>query len=167
MTEIFANTLPLIAWIILAIGVILGTIGTVIPGLPGAFFIVISILVHKYLLPDIFSWALVSVIIVLALLTAVVDFFMTYLGAKLGGATRFGIYGATIGGFIGLFGGLPGLVIGPFLGAIAGDLYGKRRELSQLIRSGIGASLSLVFALVARLVLLLIMLVVIIFGIVF
>lgn len=162
-----SNLLPLLAWLALGLGVVLGAIGTIVPGLPGAMFIVIGVLVHKWILPEVFSWGLVSAIVVLAFLTWLADFACTVLGAKLGGATKYGLYGAVIGSFLGLFAGLPGLVVGPFLGAIIGDLYGKRTELAQLLRSGIGASLSLVLALAARLVLLIVMLIMIAFGVIF
>lgn len=158
---------PLLAWIILGLGIFLGTIGTIIPGLPGAMFIVIALVSHKYLLPDVFSWGLIAFITILGVLTWLADLAMTVLGAKLGGATKYGVYGASIGGLLGLFGGALGIIIGPFIGAVVGDIFAKRRELAKLLKSGIGASLSVIFALLARLLLLLVMVISIVCGIIF
>lgn len=161
------NWTEVAAWLILVLGYMLALAGTVIPGLPGALFIVIAVLVHKFLLPDVYSWWAISVLIGLAIASWIVDFLAGIWGARLGGATRSGLWGAAIGGLLGIPFGFIGLILGPFFGAIAGDLYERRRDLIQLLRSGGGAALGFILSLVARFVLLFIMGLVLIFGAIF
>ena len=143
-----------IAWGALVAGFILASLGTILPGLPGSLFIVIGIVTHEFLLPDTFSWWTISLVIGLSFASWLVDLFSGVLGAKIGGATKYGLIGASIGGFFGIFFGLPGLIIGPFVGAVVGDVYAKRTELLQLVKAGGGASLGFVFSLIARFVIL-------------
>lgn len=149
------------AWTALCVGFLLAAIGSIIPGLPGALFVVIGAAIHKWLLPGLLStWGL-GLLAGLALLAWLSDLLATTLGARWGGASRWGMLGAACGGFVGLFFGPPGLLLGPFVGAIAGDLYAHRTELKKLLRSGAGAALGVLLALLMRLVILAIMLVVV------
>jgi uncharacterized protein YqgC (DUF456 family) len=149
------------AWTALCVGFLLAAIGSVVPGLPGALFVVLGALVHKWLLPGLLSHWGIGLLVALALLAWLTDFLATTLGAKLGGATRWGMIGAACGGFIGIFFGPPGLLLGPFLGAIGGDLYAKRTELKGLLKAGAGATLGVVLAMVLRLAILCLMLLVV------
>jgi len=142
-------------WAILILGFLLAGMGTVIPGLPGSIFVVIAVVAHKYLRPDVFSWWTVGFVAVLAILSSIVDIMGGIWGAKLGGATRSGLIGAAIGGLIGFTFGIPGLILGPFLGAICGDIYAKRRNYMELLRSGAGAATGFLISLIARFALLL------------
>ncbi len=142
-------------WLILIVGFGLAGLGTIVPGLPGSVFVVLAVIAHKYLRPEVFSWWTVGIVIVLAVISWVVDFLGGIWGAKLGGATKSGLIGAAIGGAIGIVFGLPGLILGPFLGAICGDIYAKRTDYIQLFKSGMGAATGFVIALIARFALLL------------
>lgn len=144
----------LIAWLFLAAGLLLGALGTVLPGLPGAVFTVVGVVVHKWLLPGILSWWTVGLVGVLAALSWIVDLMGGFLGARWGGATRRGLIGAAIGGLVGLVFGLPGLILGPFLGAVIGDLSAHRRDVVALAKSGGGAAFGFVLSLFLRLILL-------------
>lgn len=154
-------------WILLVVGLILAAIGTIVPGLPGAIFLVVAAVMHKLLLPAVLSWWTVLILSLLAVLSALVDFLGSYYGAKLGGATRYGLIGAALGGLLGFPFGLPGLVLGPFIGTVAGDLLAKRREITKLVRSGTGAALGFVLSLAARFLLLIAMAVVLLVAVVF
>ena len=152
-----------IAWIVLIAGMLLGTLGTIVPGLPGAVFLALGVVVFKFLIPAMFGWWVVWTVIALTLISWAIDAFSGVLGARLGGATKYGMMGAAIGGLAGIIFGLPGLLLGPFVGSIVGDLYGKRTEVVSLLRSGTGATLGFVVSFVARIVLLIVM-VAIVFG---
>jgi len=161
------NYLPWIAWIILIVGVVVGALGTVIPAVPGAALVFVSVLIHKVLLPETFSWATLVVLGVLTGLSWAVDFFGgAVIGSKLGNATPQGLIGATVGGLFGIPFGLPGLILGPFIGAVAGDLYANRRKISELVRSGVGATFGFFASLILRVVLLATMVTVIVFAII-
>jgi uncharacterized protein len=155
------------AWILLIATVIVGTLGTVLPGMPGALLIFFGVLAHKLILPEVFSWWSVGVVFALAAASWLVDLLAGVAGAKWGGASKAGMFGAAIGGALGVFFGPPGWILGPFFGAIIGDLYARRRNLQLLFKSGFGAAMGFVLALVARLVFLLAQILVIFFALVF
>lgn len=156
-----------LAWALLIVGFVLGSLGTILPLLPGATFIFLGVLLHKLILPTTFSWWIVGVIGILALISLAVDVLGGLLGAKLGGATKMGVIGGGLGGLVGLFFGLPGLLLGPFCGAMIGDLIAKRRELALLLKSGFGTTTGLVISLAARFLLLIVMMLVICFAAIF
>lgn len=155
------------AWSVLILGYFVAIIGTLVPGLPGAFMIVLAAAVHEYLRPDTYSWITHASLILLAILSWILDFVAGIFGAKLGGATKYGLYGAMIGGVVGIPFGFLGLILGPFVGAIAGDLYGHRRDLLELMKSGGGAALGFILSLVGRFMILLVMGLILIFGALF
>lgn len=145
---------PLIAWTLLAFGFLLALLGTFLPGLPGALFVVLALLVHKWLLPEVYPWWSVLLIIGLALLSWLADVLATTLGAKWGGASKWGMLGALLGGLLCLPFGLPGLLLGPFIGAVVGDFIAHKKEWQALLKAGTGAALGVFLALVLRLCLL-------------
>ncbi len=150
--------LEITAWTILACCVIASAVGTIVPGLPGALFIVVGVIIHKLLLPEVFSGWTVALEISLAIIAWGVDFLATVLGAKLGGASRHGLLGAAIGGIVGMFFMPIGLIAGPFFGAIVGEIIAKRKEWSRILRSGMGAGLGFFISLILRIILLVVML---------
>lgn len=158
--------LPWIAWIVLIIGVVIGALGTIIPAVPGAALVFVATLVHKYLLPETFSWWTIAWLGLLTGFSWAVDFFGSTVGAKLGNATPQGLVGAALGGLFGIPFGIPGLIFGPFIGAVAGDLYAKRRKISELVRSGAGATFGFFASLILRVVLLLAMVVTILVSVI-
>lgn len=149
------------AWLILIICFFIGSLGTILPGLPGATIIFIGVIAHKFLRPETFSWMTVGIVGALALISWIADFLAGVWGAQLGGATKKGLIGAAIGGFLGIFWGIPGLILGPFCGAVIGDIIAKRDEFYALMKSGIGASLGFFISLALRFIILLIIAIVI------
>jgi uncharacterized protein YqgC (DUF456 family) len=156
-----------LAWVILVATMVVGALGTVLPGLPGAMLIFFGVLIHKMILPESFAWWTVSIVFGLAACSWLIDLLAGVAGAKWGGASKAGMIGAAIGGAVGVFLGPPGWILGPFFGAILGDLYSKRRDLGELFKSGLGAAFGFVLALVSRLVFLLAQVLVIFFALVF
>lgn len=150
-------SIPLLAWGLLAAGFLLALLGTFLPGLPGALFVVLALLAHKWLLPEIYPWWSVFLVIGLALLSWLSDVLATTLGAKWGGASKWGMLGALVGGLLCLPFGLPGLILGPFIGAVVGDLVAHKKEWQALFKAGTGAAFGVLLALFLRLGLLLAM----------
>ncbi len=115
-----AETLQIL-YIISAILVLIGMLGTVLPVLPG-----IPIAFAGMWLA---AWAggyqeiSIFVVILLGALTfmsILVDILASALGAKRAGASKMAIVGAGIGSLIGaVFFSLPGLIFGPFVGVLA------------------------------------------------
>ena len=157
--------LEIFAWLFLVATFVLAGLGTILPGLPGAVFVVVGVIVHKLIMPDVFSWLTVGVLGTLAVVSWAVDFFAGLAGAKLGGATKAGLIGASLGSLSFFIIGFPGLIVGPFFGAILGDLYAKRRDFAELFKSGIGAAMGFFISVFVRFVILIIMGFVVLFSI--
>jgi uncharacterized protein YqgC (DUF456 family) len=141
----------LLLWI-LAVGlVVVGVIGTVVPGLPGAILVLAGLVLAAWI--DGFARVGVLTLAALAAFTAAayaLDFVATAVGARRFGTSWWGVLGALLGTLAGLFFGLVGLVLGPFLGAFLLELC-ARRDLRQAGRAGLGAWLGLVLGAAGRL----------------
>ncbi|MBJ6982955.1 DUF456 domain-containing protein [Luteimonas sp. MC1572] len=140
-------------YVLAAILVVAGVIGTILPALPGLPLVFAGMLLA--------AWAggfeqigvvTLAVLGVLTLLSLLIDFWATALGAKRVGASGKAIVGAIIGTFVGVFFGPVGLFAGPFLGALAGELL-HGRDVGQAARVGFGTWLGIVFAIVLKLAL--------------
>ncbi|MBE9181300.1 DUF456 family protein [Oculatella sp. LEGE 06141] len=137
--------MTLLYWLLVALMVV-GIVGAVVPGIPGASLIVTAIVVWGILYGFGSLGLPLTVAILVLLLSIGVDFLAAYWGAKQAGASRWGQIGAIIGLLLGFFGLLPalpiggpilGLLIGPLLGAIVGEfLY--RKDLQLAVKAGIG-----------------------------
>jgi len=127
-----------------ALLVVVGLIGLVVPGIPGALLILAGLIVGAWAegFAHVGLWTIVALTL-LAGLTYAVDFWATMFGAKKFGASKRAIIGALLGVIVGLFLGLPGVIFGPFIGAVIGELS-ARRDLQQATRAGIGATIGLV-----------------------
>jgi uncharacterized protein YqgC (DUF456 family) len=138
-------------WLI-AIGLILvGLIGTLVPGIPGLPLVVAggAIFAVGSGFDVIGPWQLGG-FVGLGLLGMALNFVGNLLGARAFGASIFGVLGALVGLFVGFFlAGPLGLLIGPLLGAILAELA-HGRELREAVRSGVGALLGYVFGTLAE-----------------
>ena len=147
----------LVLWI-LAVGLVLvGVVGIVVPGLPGAILVLAGLALAAWI--DGFARVGLGTLAVLAALTAltyVLDFVATAVGARRFGTSWWGVVGALLGTIAGLFFGLPGLLVGPFAGAFVAELI-ARRDVRQAGRAGVGAWLGLLLGTAARLGVVLVM----------
>ena len=133
--------------------IVIGVLGTVFPGLPGAVLILAGFVLLAWL--DGFVSLGVPTLVVLGVLTLLahaVDPIATALGAQRVGASRRAIVGAMLGGLVGLFFGLPGILLGPFAGAFIGELS-HRGAVGDATRVGLGTWLGLLVGLVVKLTL--------------
>jgi len=128
-------------WIALAL-LILSTVGTVMPFLPGLPVMALVVIGYGWLegFKEVDSW-LVIVTLALTVSGMLLDYFSGPYTAKKTGASRAGIWGAFLGGIGGIFIlGPVGLLLGPFLGAMAGELlFGK--NLSEASKTGLASLL--------------------------
>ena len=143
---------------IAAILVLVGLAGTILPALPGLPLVFAGLLLSAW--ADGFQnvdWGWMLPLGLLTLLSLVVDFWATAMGAKRVGASRSAVIGSVIGTFAGLFFGPIGLLAGPFAGALAGELIHRRRlhgdDLAHATRIGIGTWLGVVFGIALKLAL--------------
>jgi uncharacterized protein YqgC (DUF456 family) len=131
--EIFGQP---ILWISLS-GMLIGLLGSVLPGLPGVPLIFLSALLYAYYTSfEIVGGWIVAVLGVFAALAMVADFIGTSYGAKRFGASNWGMLGGALGGLAGaavgfLFlgiGSLFGLILGTIGGVFAGEHLRRQRH---------------------------------------
>ena len=118
---------------------VVGLLGSVLPGLPGVTLIFLSALVYAALTD--FRTVGATILVVLFLFAAialVADFVATSYGARRFGASNWGTAGGAIGGIAGALVGLLFLGIGTLFGLILGTIAGvflgeylKRRRQGQ------------------------------------
>lgn len=139
-------------WVIAIVLMAVGLLGTVLPVVPGAIIILAAAVLHQIMLGSEKSvgWWNIGVLVVLALLSYALEFAGGYFGAKRFGATKWGAFGAMIGGIVGLFFSFPGLIAGPIVGAIAGELVAGKRLVSAG-RAGWGTLLGNLAGMVGKL----------------
>jgi uncharacterized protein YqgC (DUF456 family) len=111
--------------IVSAILIILGTLGSVLPFLPGLPVALAGLLIFAAYSKFVPGWVLI-VFSILTLLTIIADVLAPAIAAKGRKASRSGVIGTLIGGFVGIFIFPPfGILIGPFLGAFIGEIMNE------------------------------------------
>ncbi len=131
--------------VIIAVALLMlaGLVGSIIPALPSTPLILVGALIWG-IFTD-FREITVWVLGVLAGLTAasqLLDYVAGIYGAKRMNASRWGLTGAFVGTVAGLFvGGLVGVIAGPFVGALLFELLFARKQLKEAVRVGFGALL--------------------------
>ncbi len=141
-------------WMLLAaVLVCIGIAGSVLPALPGVPLVFAGLALAAWA-GDFarVSGVTVAILGLLMVLSLIVDFAASALGARRVGATKLAVAGALIGTFAGIFLGLPGLVLGPFIGAVAGELVSHGR-MEQAARAGAATWVGLIFGTLAKLAL--------------
>jgi hypothetical protein len=138
-------------WILAALIIIGGIIGTVIPALPGVPMIFAGLILAAWIDGfELIGWGTLSVLAVLTAMAILIDYLSAAFGAKKLGASPRAFWGATVGAIIGMFFGLAGIILGPFIGAVAAELSGGHGA-RQAGRSGYGVWLGLVIGTAVKL----------------
>ncbi|KAF1718886.1 DUF456 domain-containing protein [Pseudoxanthomonas wuyuanensis] len=134
-----------------ALLIAVGIAGVILPVLPGLPLVFVGMLLAAWA-GDFqqVGWVSLTALGLLTLLSVVVDFLATAVGAQRVGASRKALLGAVIGTFAGLFFGPVGLFAGPFVGALLGELW-HGRELGQATRVGFGTWLGIALGVVLKL----------------
>ena len=146
-------SLDVLLWILAAVLVLIGLAGSVLPALPGVPLVFTGLFIAAWAGEFArVSWPTLLLLGLLTLLSFVIDFAATALGAKRVGATRLAIIGALLGTLAGVFLGLAGLIIGPFLGAVVGELL-SHGQVQQAARAGVATWMGLIFGTLAKLAL--------------
>lgn len=145
-------------YILAAVLILVGLLGTILPALPGLPLIFGGMLLAAWAngFEAISGWT-VAVLGVLTLFSFLIDFASTAFGAKRVGASRKAVIGAVIGMTAGLFFGPLGIFVGPFAGALVGELLHLRKldgaGLGQATKVGIGTWFGVLLGVVLKLTL--------------
>lgn len=149
------NALILTASIIL---MLIGLMGSFLPFIPGSPLILLGAFIyawHTHFL--VVTWGTLAILLFLAILSQILEYFSSLLGAKKFGASRWGLIGAFLGGIIGFFGGgILGLLIGPFVGAILLELF-RGRNLETSLKIGWGTLVGFLGGTIGKVIIALVM----------
>lgn len=121
-----------------ALLMILGVVGSVVPGLPGPPLGYVGLLLlqatEKVQFSTLFLviWALVVVAI------TVVDYFFPIWTTKRIGGSKYGIRGSFVGMIVGIVFTPVGIILGTLLGAIVGEMIGGS-DFNTAMKSGVAA----------------------------
>ena len=114
---------PLLALTIVLM--VVGLLGSLVPGLPGVTLIFLSALAYALLTDLRTVGAVILVVLFLfAALAFITDFVATSYGARRFGASNWGTVGGAVGGIVGAVAGLLFLGIGSLFGLIIGTIVG-------------------------------------------
>jgi uncharacterized protein YqgC (DUF456 family) len=143
-------------YILAAVLIVVGLLGTILPARPGLPLVFGGMLLAAW--NDGFERVQIWVLVILAVLTLLsflVDFMATAMGAKKVGASRMAVAGAMIGMVAGLFMGLIGVFIAPFIGAAIGEMLHQRKldraGVGQAAKVGLGTWFGIVLGIVLKL----------------
>ena len=125
-------------YLVAAVLILVGLLGTVLPVLPGLPVMFAGMLLAAWAggFQQIGVWTL-GVLGVMVAVSIAVDLLASIVGAKRVGASNKALFGAGLGGLVGIFFGIPGLLAGPFLGAAVGEMA-NGREWRDASRVGFG-----------------------------
>jgi uncharacterized protein YqgC (DUF456 family) len=155
-----------IGLVVAGVVMLIGLAGSVLPGIPGAPLMFVAAVVHKIIFREhSVSYVALGLLLFLALLSMIVDFLASTLGAKKMGASWRGITGAMIGAIVGLFFSLPGLILGPVIGAFLFEMLGGR-EWKESARAGAGAMIGFFIGALGKVICCSLMLVVFFFSVI-
>jgi uncharacterized protein len=130
--------------VVVALLMLIGLIGAVVPVLPGSPLIVAGALL--YAIATDFTPVGVGRLLILTALAvagALLAHVAGVVGVRRAGGSRWAVLGALVGVVVGIFTAPVGLLVAPVAGAIAGEVL-RTRELSGSVRAGLGALLGLV-----------------------
>lgn len=126
-----------LAWLVMFIGLA----GAILPGLPSTPIVLLGAIGHKMYFGDQgSSWWMLGFLTLLTVVSLVLDYVASVVGARKLGATKWGVIGAIVGAMVGLFFPPIGLFAGPFVGALALEVVAGR-GLRDSTKAGFGAVL--------------------------
>jgi uncharacterized protein len=143
--------------IVVAILMIAGLVGAVVPFLPGAPLIFAGALL--YALTTDFTpvgAGRLAILAVLGVLAWALEHLAGVVGARRAGGGRAAVVGAMVGMVVGVMVAPIGLLLGPIVGAVAGELLTGRAPGAS-VRTGVGAALGVLTGVVAHFTLALVM----------
>lgn len=132
--------MEIILFILAALFIVLGFIGSIIPAIPGPPLAYLSLIMLQlsdkvqYSTKFLLIWALIVIIV------TIIDNFAPIWATKKFGGSRWGTIGSIIGLLVGIFFSPIGIILGTFLGAIIGELI-YTNDWDKSIKSGIGSLL--------------------------
>ena len=142
-----------VAWVVTSCLLVVGLVGCLLPILPGHLILLIAAIAHRLMLGEesgIRWWSFV-VLVVLLIASQAFEFFSGAAGTKWFGGSKWGAWGALIGGIVGMFFFPFGLILGPLIGALLFEKLFAKKENDAAIISGVGSVLGTVAGMIVKL----------------
>jgi uncharacterized protein len=133
--------ITILVYIIVAVLMLAGIVGSFLPLLPGPPLIVLGALIYGFYDKfDKVDFKIIGFLILLALISFVLDFISGALGAKKAKVSSAAIGGTILGGLVGLiFFNFGGLIVGTFLGAFIAELIFAKKGGKQALKAGLSS----------------------------
>lgn len=130
--------------VVVLVVIVLGIAGTFLPFLPGIAMVFVAIAAYGWFEGfHLVTAGYLTILAGLTVLSMLVDYLSTYLGAKYFDSSHLGMWGAVIGSIIGLFIFPPlGIIICPWIGAVTGEMA-QGSDFQKAMKSGLGAVIGL------------------------
>lgn len=134
------NTILIIAAVIL---ILIGLVGSVVPGLAGPPFSWAGLLLLGFTTAD-YSLTFLIVTAAVAVIITIMDYVVPSLSTKKHGGSKAGVWGCNIGLVISIVGlpfgpqGIIGVIFWPFVGALVGELL-SGKQTREALRAAWGA----------------------------
>jgi uncharacterized protein YqgC (DUF456 family) len=143
--------------IVVALLMLAGVVGSIVPFVPGAPLIFAGALLHAVATDfNPIGAGRLAILAALGVLGWALEHVAGAVGARRAGASRAAVVGAMIGMVVGVMVAPIGLLLGPILGAIAGELLSGRAPEAS-VRAGIGAAVGALTGVVAHFAMALVM----------
>lgn len=129
------------AWVVTSILLVLGLVGSVIPVIPGHLIILAAAIIHGLMLGENSGLRWWSFLILIALLSIsqILEIVSGAAGTKWFGGTKWGAWGAFVGGLVGMFFFPIGIILGPLIGCLLFEKCFAKQENKAAISSGVGS----------------------------
>jgi uncharacterized protein YqgC (DUF456 family) len=128
----------ILLYVLGAVALLAGLAGLILPVLPGALLMYAGVVLVAWAGRfEQVGWPTLVATGLLAAAIWAVDFLASALGAKVSGASRWAVVGASLGLLVGLFLGPVGLILGPAMGAMALE-YFKDPDFERALKAGAG-----------------------------
>ena len=142
MAEIWQWLEVFLPWVVLVLCSIVGLVGTLLPAVPGGALILLGTWIFAFWTGFqrmavgeewLLGWPTLTLVTVLALVGGIGQYFVSGLGAKQFGASKWGVVGALVGFVVGLIFTPIGSLIGAFVGAALVEylLHVRRRPAAE------------------------------------
>lgn len=141
-----------LGWIVGALLILLGLLGSVLPVLPGPPLSFIGLflfaLIQKFSPP--LTPTLMLMLLLMTIAVTVVDYLLPLIGAKRYGTSKWGILGSIGGMMIGALLSPFGMILGAMIGAILVEWLVSRKE-KQALKAGLGIFIGSLLGMVLKL----------------
>lgn len=131
--------------------VVVGLVGSVLPFLPGPPLAYVGLLLQQlksvppFTTKFLIIWAVITIVVLL------LDYAVPLYGSKRFGASKYGMWGCTIGLVAGIFFPPWGLVLGPFVGAFVGEILAQQNS-DVALKAALGSFVGFLFGTLLKIV---------------